>query len=55
MKSKMKNWEYLVVNNINDEKLNEFGVNGWELISIVYFPPMSCLPLVKFYFKKQLV
>ncbi len=60
MKHKMKNWEYLVIDNVDDNKLNELGINGWELINVVYFPSlditfMQALPIIKFYFKKQVV
>ena len=56
MKHKMKLWEYLVVCNADIGKLNELGINGWELISIIYFPPStSTLSLTTFYFKRQMV
>lgn len=62
MKQKMKNWEYLIIDNADNSKLNELGINGWELVSVIYFPPslpsklpISTLPLTTFYFKKQIM
>ena len=60
MKHKIKLWEYLVVINADDNKLNELGVNGWELVNIVYIPYSSSkgvqtFSMMKFYFKKQIL
>lgn len=52
MKQKMKKWEYLTVNNADKNKLNELGINGWELVSVVFTSKYNFLV---FYFKKQVV
>lgn len=51
MISKTKMWEYLIVDNADINKLNELGVNGWELITIIYFYVNSD---TKYYFKRQI-
>lgn len=62
MKLKMKSWKYLVLDNVDSEKLNELGINGWELVNVLYIPSFdisgfakSYIPLMKFYFKKQVL
>lgn len=57
MKQKTKLWEYLIVDNIDINKLNELGTNGWELVSVVFFPMfevnnLQSFPMTKAYFKK---
>jgi len=51
MKTKTKLWEYLILDNLNNIKLNDLGVNGWELVSVVFFPKYT---ITTYYFKKQI-
>mgnify|MGYP003395543474 CR=1 FL=1 len=60
MKQKLKLWEYLISNASDINEINELGSNGWELVSVVYFPPVnvnntSFLATINYYFKRQLI
>ncbi len=62
MKSKTKLWEYLIANDINIDKINELGSNGWELVSVVYLPSfpenskmyVSYTTMINYYFKRSI-
>ena len=59
MKQKTKAWEYLIINDPSIDKINELGVNGWELVSVVYIPSSlqpEYIPfaITNYYFKKQI-
>ncbi len=59
MKQKTKLWEYLIVTDPNIDKINELGSNGWELVSVVYIPPVnvnyvSFLAITNYYFKRSI-
>jgi hypothetical protein len=48
----MIRWEYKTVfGNYSDRKLNEFGKEGWELVSV---EPNENLMLRRYYFKRQI-
>jgi len=51
MINKTKKWEYLIVDNADINKLNELGVNGWELVSVVFYPKYTT---TTYYFKRQI-
>lgn len=45
----MKKFEYVELNDLSQEQLNEVGLEGWELISVV-----SVFSGVSFYFKREI-
>lgn len=54
MKQKTKLWEYLIATDSNN--INELGSNGWELVSVVYFPSLMYpnSSITNYYFKRQI-
>lgn len=45
----MKKWKYAIIT--NSSQLDEYGEQGWELVSVVYTPLTSS---VNYYLKKRI-
>ena len=44
----MKNWEYKIVEDLEEEELNALGAQGWELLMVTVDPLFK----YKFFFKR---
>lgn len=47
-------WEYVMGGNLNANQLDEYGGQGWELVSVVAEPGRLSTELL-FFFKRQLI
>lgn len=50
------NWEYIIRDNLDEDSLNEYGEEGWELVYIdeccSYFSETRSIPKLVFYLKR---
>jgi hypothetical protein len=46
----MKKFEYIIRENLYLRELNEYGANGWELVSIIWVSNET-----RFYFKREII
>lgn len=56
VKAKNKVWEYLEIRDATVDKINEFGANGWELVSVVnVYKVQYNVTSIMFYLKRQVL
>jgi hypothetical protein len=52
----MKKWEYELAVNCETEELNEYGLEGWELVAVAveFVEAKDNFPKPVFYFKREI-
>ena len=48
----MENWEYLVERDLDDKDLNLYGIDGWELVTVLAFEQTDDAAGFAYYFKR---
>lgn len=49
----MRKYEYLILYDADEEKMNQMGIEGWELVSTIYIPSERGDDSTVFYFKRD--